>query len=212
MKSMDHVTPALKKIAPGLRKTGLRKTGLVKTRLVNTGFVKAASFVIAACVLGIAQSSPQIHLPQGNLPEVHLDAAGLAPRPIEDLTGTTMTRHYALAWRDLTVALESGRGEALGEEFVGFAKDRLTKRIGEQNQAGVHVRIIDRGHHLKAVFYSTDGSAMQLFDQAQLEIQTFDGNKLLDTQDAHHEYMVLMTPGADRWYVRDLEEVSAKPF
>jgi hypothetical protein len=24
--------------------------------------------------------------------------------------------------------------------------------------------------------------------------------------------MVLMTPGADRWYVRDLEEVSAKTF
>jgi hypothetical protein len=125
-------------------------------------FVKAASFVIAACVLAIAQSSPQLQLP-----EVH---------------------------------------------FVGFAKDRLAQRIGEQRQAGVHVRIVDHGHHLKAVFYSTDGAAMQLLDQAQLEIQTYDGNKLIDTQNAPHEYMVLMTPGADRWYVRDLEEVSAKPF
>jgi len=53
---------------------------------------------------------------------------------------------------------------------------------------------------------------MQLFDQAQLEIQTYDGNKLIDTQNARHEYMVLMTPGADRWYVRDLEEVPDKPF
>jgi hypothetical protein len=53
---------------------------------------------------------------------------------------------------------------------------------------------------------------MQLLDQAQLEIQTLDGDKLLDTQNALHEYMVLMTPGADRWYVRDLEEVSAKTF
>jgi hypothetical protein len=76
----------------------------------------------------------------------------------------------------------------------------------------VHVRIVDHGHHLKAVFYSSDGAAMQLLDQAQLEIQTFDGNKLLDTQSAPHEYMVLMTPGADRWYVRDLEEVSGKSF
>jgi glutamine amidotransferase-like uncharacterized protein len=65
---------------------------------------------------------------------------------------------------------------------------------------------------VKAVFYSTDGSAMQLVDQAQLEVQTFDGNKLIDTQNAPQEYMVLMTPGADRWYVRDLEEVSAKTF
>jgi len=53
---------------------------------------------------------------------------------------------------------------------------------------------------------------MQLLDQAQLEIQIYDGSKLLDTENAAHEYMVLMTPGADRWYVRDLEEVSAKSF
>jgi hypothetical protein len=180
--------------------------------LVRTGFVKAAIFAVAACALAIAQSSPQIHLPQVNLPEVHLDAAGLAPRPIEELTGTTIARHYALAWRDIAVALDSGQAEGLGEEFVGFAKDRLTKRITEQNQAGMHVRIVDHGHHLKAVFYSTDGSAMQLLDQVQLEVQSFDGNKLLDTQNAPHEYMVLMTPGADRWYVRDLEEVSGKSF
>jgi hypothetical protein len=182
MKSMAHVTLALKKIS-------LR-------------FFKAASFVIAACVLAIAQSSPQ----------VHLDADGLAPRPIEELTGTTIARYYALAWRDLAGALESSAAEGLGEEFVGFAKDRLMQRIAEQKQAGVHVRVVDHGHHLKAVFYSTDGTAMQLLDQAQLEIQTFDGNKLIDTQNAPHEYMVLMTPGADRWYVRDLEEVSAKSF
>ena len=52
---------------------------------------------------------------------------------------------------------------------------------------------------------------MQLVDHAQLEIQTYDGSKLIDTQNTPHEYMILMTPGADRWYVRDLEEVSAKP-
>ena len=185
MKNMAELTLAVKNISPR--------------------FVKAATLVIAACALAIAQSSPE-------LPQVHLDAAGLAPRPVEELTGTTIARHYALAWRDLASALESGRAGGLGDEFVGFAKDRLVQRIGEQNQAGVHVRIVDHGHHLKAIFYSTDGSAMQLLDQAELEIQTFDGNKLLDTQNAPHEYIVLVTPGADRWYVRDLEEVSDKPF
>jgi hypothetical protein len=181
------LTPARKKIGPG--------------------FARAASFVIAACVLVIAQSSAPTQLPQ-----VHLDADGLAPRPIEELTGTTIARHYALAWRDLAEALESDRSGRIDEEFVGFAKDRLVKRIIEQEQAGVHVRIVDHGHHLKAVFYSSDGTAMQLLDQAQLEIQTFDGNKLLDTQNAPRQYMVLMTPGADRWYIRDLEEISAKSF
>jgi hypothetical protein len=186
MKNKVHLTP-LKRIAPRL--------------------VKAASFVIATLVLASAQSPPQIQLPQ-----VHLDADGLAPRPIEELTGTTITRHYALAWRDLAEALESGRTEGLGEEFVGFAREHVMRRIAEQRQAGVHVRIVDHGHHLKAVFYSTDGTAMQLLDQSELEVQTFDGNKLLDTQDSPHEYIVLMTPGADRWYIRDLEEVSAKSF
>jgi hypothetical protein len=175
-------------------------------------FVKAASVVIAACVLASAQSSPQPQLSQTHLPEVHLDADGLAPRSIEQLTGTTIARHYALAWRDLAGVLETSRADGLGEEFVGFAKDRLMQRIAEQNQTGVHVRIVDHGHHLKAVFYSTDGSAMQLLDEAQLEIQTFDGNTLLDAQNASHDYIVLITPGADRWYIRDLEEVSAKSF
>jgi hypothetical protein len=170
-------------------------------------FVRAASFVMVAGALAICQS-----VAQTPLPEVHLDAQGLSPRPIEELTGTTIARHYAQAWGDLEAALESDQGGGLGDQFVGFAKDRLARRIGEQRQAGMHVRIVDHGHHLRAVFYSTDGTAMQLFDQAQLEIQTFDGNKLIDTQNGRHEYMVLMTPGADRWYVRDLEEVSDKPF
>jgi hypothetical protein len=80
---------ALREISPGLVKTGL---------------VQAAGLVIAACVLAIAQSSPQIQLPQ-----VRLDADGLAPRAIEELTGTTVARHYALAWRDLAGALESSQ-------------------------------------------------------------------------------------------------------
>jgi hypothetical protein len=168
----------------------------------SLGFFKLVALVIAACVLTMAQSSPP----------VHLDAARLGPRPIEEVTGTAIARSYAQAWRDFATALQSDRTERLGEEFVGVALDRLTQRIAEQKQTGVRVRIIDHGHNLKAVFYSTDGTAMQLLDQAQLEIQTFDGDKLLDTQNAPHEYVVIMTPGADRWYVRNLEEISAESF
>ena len=165
-------------------------------------FLKTATFVIAGCMLTYAQSPPQ----------VHLDADGLKPRPIEELTGTTIAHSYALAWRNLANALESSQPAGIGDQFVGVAKDRLTQRVVEQNQAGIHVRVVDHGHQVKAIFYSTDGTAMQLIDQAQLEIQTFDGNKLLDTQNSPHQYLVLMTPGADRWYVRDLEELPAKSF
>ena len=164
--------------------------------------VGVAVALVGTCLLANAQAGPQ----------VHLSAEGLAPRPIEELTGTTIVRHYARAWLDLENALEASRADNLADEFTGFAKDRLTQRVADQKKTGVHVHIVDHGHQLKAIFYSTDGAAMQLVDQAQLEIQTFDGNKLLDTQNAPRQYMVLMTPGADRWYIRDLEEVPDKAF
>lgn len=169
---------------------------------ISSLLLTTASFVIVACCLTFAQS----------LPQVHLDAGSAAPRPVEDLTETTVSHHYALAWRDMASALDSGRSDLTSQEFVGFAKDRLDRRIAEQRDAGLHVRIVDHGHHLKVVFYASDGTAMQLLDQAQLEIQTFDGNKLLSTDNEPREYIVLMTPGADRWYVRDLQEVTAKSF
>lgn len=164
--------------------------------------LNAASFILLSWAMAFAQSSPA--------PQVHLDADGLAPRPIEELTGTTIVHHYAQAWRNMEDALGASQSGGLNEEFTGFAKDRLTQRIADQQRTGVHVHIVDHGHNLKAIFYSTDGTAMQLLDRVQLEIQTFDGNKLLETQSVPREYMVLMTPGADRWYVRDLEEISAK--
>jgi hypothetical protein len=177
-----------------------RTTAINVLLRISSRMIKAVGFIIVASAMAMCQSSPQ----------VHLDAEGLAPRPIEQLTGTTIARHYALAWREMASALESGRADGLNDEFVGFARDQLKRRITEQNQTGMHVRIVDHGHQLKALFYSTDGTAMQLVDHAQLEIQTFDGDKLIDTQNGPHEYMILMTPGADRWYVRDIEEVSAK--
>jgi hypothetical protein len=179
-----------------------------RTKTISRDLVKAAGFFIAACILA---AIPSAAAAQASLPQVHLDAEGLAPRAIEDLTGTSIVRYYAQAWQDMATALESGQSGRLGEEFTGFAKDRLIKRIKEQNQTGVHIRMVDHGHQLKAIFYSSDGAEMQLVDHAQLEIQTFDGSKLLDTQSVPRQYMVLMTPGADRWYIRDLEETSVKP-
>jgi hypothetical protein len=172
---------------------------------ISPGWVGTVGSLLLAYGLAAGQSAAQVALPQ-----VHLDAAGLAPRAIEELTGTSIVRYYAQAWRDMAQALESSQGEGLAEEFTGLAKDHLMKRIREQNQTGVHVRIIDHGHQLKAIFYSPDGAEMQLVDHAQLEIQAFDGSKLIDTQSGPRQYMVLMTPGADRWYIRDLEEVDGK--
>lgn len=167
---------------------------------------RGARIVMAACAFSALLVCAQ------QLPEVHLDADGLAPRPIEQLTGTTVAQHYAQAWRTMADALESNRADLLADEFTGIAKDRLAQRVAEQKSAGLHTRIVDHGHRVKALFYSSDGTAMQLIDQANLEIETYDGDKLIDTQNFPCEYVILMTPGADRWYVRDLQETAGHPL
>ena len=91
--------------------------------------------------------------------------------------------------------------------YTGWAKENLAKRIADQRNAGLHTHYIDHGHTLEAVFYSPAGDLMQLRDRAQLEIQILDGNKVIDQQQVTLHYVVLMTPGADRWLVRDLQAI-----
>ena len=143
-----------------------------------------------------------------SLPQVSLNADNLGPRAIEQLTGTNITRNYSMAWHAMALALEQNRADLLNDQFTGFAKDHLAQRIAGQQQNGLRVQMVDRGHRVKAVFYSLDGGAMQLIDDAQINLQVFDGSRLIYSDDAPHRYLVLMTPGADRWYVRNLQRIS----
>ena len=71
----------------------------------------------------------------------------------------------------------------------------------------MHVRYVDHGHQVKAFFYAPDGGEMQLLDKAQIEEQVLDGDKVIHQENSTQQYLVLMTPGADRWFVRSLEPV-----
>ena len=148
----------------------------------------------------------------GSLPRVTLNAESIGPRRIEQKTGEAVTRDYAQAWQDLADSLESNRSGLLNDHFTGKAKERITQRISEQQNTGLRTRYVDHGHQVKAVFYSPDGGEMQLQDQAQIEVQVFDGQKMIYTANATSKYLVLMTPGADRWYVRSLETVPEDAF
>jgi hypothetical protein len=147
-----------------------------------------------------------------SLPQVHLNADNIAPRPIEELTGHNVTRDYANAWRDLAQALDKNQPDVLEAYFTGFAKDTFAKRISDQKKTGVHVRYIDHGHQVKAFFYAPDGGEMQLLDKAQIEEQVLDGDKVIHQGNTTQQFLVLMTPGADRWFVRSLEPVSNSMF
>jgi hypothetical protein len=163
-----------------------------------------------AILIAMAMCLPLLFraLSADSLPQIKLNADGIAPRPIEELTGHNVTRDYAYAWRDLAAASESNRADLLNDYFTGFAKDNFRQRIADQRRTGVSVRYIDHGHKVKAFFYAPDGGEMQLLDNAELEIEILDGGKLVHQETITQAYLVLMTPGADRWFVRSLDPVN----
>ena len=80
------------------------------------------------------------------------------------------------------------------------------QRIEGQRASNLKVRIVDHGHKLDAIFYSPEGSALQVRDTAQLEIEYLNGNSVVHREQVTQKYLALLTVGEDRWKVRVLEE------
>lgn len=158
------------------------------------------AFLLLLCCAGFAIAADA-------RPHVELNADAIGPRPIEELTGNNITRDYAFAWDTLAQAMDNDRADLLDGYFTGFAKKTFVSAIAEQKKNGLHVRYVDHGHKVQAFYYSPNGDAMQLRDLAQLEIQIFDKSKLIHSEQVTLHYLVLMTPAADRWVVRQLEAV-----
>lgn len=165
--------------------------------------------VFAIALLGVVayhlRASADDHLPR-----VQLNADNVSPRPIEDLTGKSIPRDYALAWQTLAQALASNKTGLLDGYFTGSAKQDFTKRINAQIKSGLQTRYTDRGHKLEALFYSPAGDVMELRDHAQFDMQVFDGSKVIYEEPVNAQFMVLMTPGADRWMVRQLQAMNGE--
>ena len=169
--------------------------------------VLAVGFTLLLCAMAVlylrASASDEV-------PRVQFGAKNIGPRAIEDLTSQHVPRDYALAWQTMEQALEQNRPDLLDAYFTGFAKEDLAKRVDSQIKAGMHVRYQDRGHQLEGIFYAPAGDAMELRDRAQLDIQVYDGGKVVYDEPVDAQYIVLMTPGADRWLVRKLQAVSGE--
>ena len=138
-------------------------------------------------------------------PSVHLNVANAAPREVEDNTRQSVLRDYTEAWKGLSTALAHNTLAPLDENFAGFALNKLTERVKDQKQNGLTTRIIDHGHKVDAVFYSPDGSAIELRDTASLETQVLDGGNIIHSDQAQVHYYAVLTGAADRWKVRVLE-------
>ncbi len=162
-------------------------------------------FLVVIVMLGLPQSMFGAAPPKG--PRVQLDTSKAGPREVEDQTKDSITRDYGKAWEALGRALEENRPDLLRSDFVGYAQDRWIQTVKAQKTAGLSRRIIDQGHHVQVIFYSPDGSAMQLRDTAQLEVQYRDGSKVVHSEKLSAQYLVLMTPAENSWKVRVLQEI-----
>ena len=140
-------------------------------------------------------------------PPVHLNVSNAAPRQVDDAVQQAIVRDYSSAWQAMEAALSKNDAAALGDNFIGFALDKITQRIQDQKTSGLKTRIIDRGHSVDAIFYSPDGSAMELKDTAILDTEILEGETVIHSDRSHVEYFVIMTGAEDRWKVRVLQSV-----
>lgn len=140
-------------------------------------------------------------------PTVQFDISHIGPRQMEEITGRNIPRDWGRAWQTMAIAFDQNRPDLLGRYFTGFAQQRLAAVVAAQQKSGLRTRYIDHGHKLAAYFYSPDGSAIELHDTADLEIQVLDGKDLVHSERVTLHYIGLMTPAADHWEVRLLQSV-----
>lgn len=165
-------------------------------------WVSVVSFLAVVCV-----THPAFTAAVDSKPSVTVDINSATPRQVEDATQKAVARDYAAAWQAMTLALEQNRADLLGPNFIGTAHDKLAETIQQQSKAGLRRHYVDRGHKVQAIFYSVDGSAMELHDVAQVTVQLLDGDKVVASTDTSAQYVVLMTAAENSWKVRVLQEV-----
>lgn len=142
-----------------------------------------------------------------NAPAITMDVQNAVPRQVEDTTEKAVARDYSAAWQAMTEALDKNRANLLAANFVGAAADKLTATVKQQQQTGLHQRFVDKGHTVQAVFYSPEGSAMELHDTAHLQIELLDGDKVIHSEEATVHYVALLTAAENSWKVRILQAV-----
>ncbi len=171
-----------------------------------------ALIAVAAVVAGVMvaamtlQAAPARRAPAASAVQLNVDNTG--PREFEEQTQRAIVRDYGDAWASMTRALEDNDAGAVSDVWVGFARQKLLEAIANQKAAGLRVRYIDHGHQLQGAFYSPEGSALELHDTAQLEMQTLDGDTVVDSRQLTAHYLVVMTPTSDHWQVRVLQSVA----
>jgi hypothetical protein len=170
--------------------------------------MKLARILVLTCGLALAVSGGVPLLKRifaDSKPAVQLTVKNAQPREVEEVTQNAIQRDYTAAWQAIGTALANNALKPLNDNFSGFALEKLTQRVKDQKQQGLTTRIIDHGHKVDAIFYSPDGSAIELKDTASIETQVLEGGKIIHSDQAQIHYYAVMTGAEDRWKVRVLE-------
>jgi hypothetical protein len=139
--------------------------------------------------------------------QVQLDAKKASPRTVESLTERGILRDYRFAWLSIAQALELNTVDPLEGPFAGEAKKSLRETVLSQQPSGLSRQYSNQNHRLEAVFYAPEGDVMELHDTAEYELRISDGGKIIHDEHVVMRYVVLMTPGADRWVIRQIQAV-----
>jgi hemin uptake protein HemP len=104
-------------------------------------------------------------------------------------------------------ALELNTLDPLEGPFAGEAKQQLREAVTSQQQTSLTQQYGNQTHRLEAVFYAPEGDVMELHDTAEYELRVSDAGKIIHDEHVVMHFIVLMTPAADRWVVRQLQAV-----
>jgi hypothetical protein len=166
----------------------------------------AGKFTMLA-TLAVLVSLPRYSTAEDFPARVQLDVKSAAPRAVESLTERGIVRDYRVAWGSMAHALEFNVADPLDGPFTGEAKHWLLETIDSQQHSGLSQRYLDQNHKLEAVFYAPEGDVIELHDTAEYQRQILDGKKIIQDERVVMRYVVLMTPSADRWVIRQLQAV-----
>jgi len=139
--------------------------------------------------------------------KVQLNLKKAGPREVESLTEQGILRDYRLAWTSMAQALEFNTPDPLEGPFAGEAKQQLLQTVAQQQHSGLSQRYVNQNHRVEGVFYAPEGDVMELHDTAEYQLQVSDGGRIIHDENIVLHYVVLMTPGADRWVIRHLQAV-----
>jgi hypothetical protein len=168
------------------------------SRLQKLAATALATLVLLASLYSVAADSA---------PQVVLNTSKAGPRSVEAQTESVILRDYKFAWASLEQALESNSTAPVNGLFVGTANAWLTSAVTNQKNSGLSSRYLNQNHKVEAVFYAPEGDLIELHDTANYDLQILDGGRNIHDEHVVMHYVVLMTPGADRWVVRQLQGV-----